>query len=245
MISDRQHRFDTDYAFNGIPIHAARGVHETVLSEISSADNGYTWLEFGGGQGAFAARAFEQKISLKSYDLDPSEWRGPGRAEKLDLNNLPLIFESASIEAIVSIEVIEHLAAPTVFLKEIFRVLKPGGYFIFTTPNINSPVSLLLHALRGEFFTFSKAMYFESGHISVLPDFVLDSALAEAGLLVRRKLAAGEVRTHSRMRTLIISAISKLLWAALPAFKKRFDRIIGDGLCAVFVVQKPNREGVP
>jgi SAM-dependent methyltransferase len=35
-------------------------------------------------------------------------------------------------------DVIEHLINPSVFVKEMYRVLKPGGYMILDTPNLAS-----------------------------------------------------------------------------------------------------------
>lgn len=38
---------------------------------------------------------------------------------------------------VIMTEVIEHLTvSPTIYLKEIYRVLRPGGYLLITTPNV-------------------------------------------------------------------------------------------------------------
>jgi SAM-dependent methyltransferase len=50
------------------------------------------------------------------------------------LGNLPLAAESVDI--IISRSVVEHLSDPAAVEREFFRVLKPGGRFIFITPNI-------------------------------------------------------------------------------------------------------------
>ena len=56
-----------------------------------------------------------------------------------DAQQLP--FDDESFDAVVSLETIEHLEAPRQFLSECYRVLKPGGWFIGSTPNraITSP----------------------------------------------------------------------------------------------------------
>ncbi len=48
---------------------------------------------------------------------------------------------SDSFDTVVSFQVIEHIKDDEAFLKEIFRVLKPGGKAIISTPNINWTLS--------------------------------------------------------------------------------------------------------
>jgi 2-polyprenyl-3-methyl-5-hydroxy-6-metoxy-1,4-benzoquinol methylase len=49
---------------------------------------------------------------------------------------LPL--ETASVEAVHACEVVEHLFDTEGFLKELHRVLVPGGVLVLSTPNLNS-----------------------------------------------------------------------------------------------------------
>ncbi len=53
----------------------------------------------------------------------------------------PFEFEDNSFDTIVSFQVIEHVKKDVDFLKEIHRVLKPGGSAIITTPNIKMTLS--------------------------------------------------------------------------------------------------------
>lgn len=46
-----------------------------------------------------------------------------------------------SFDTVISFQVIEHIKEDHLFLKEIHRVLKPGGQAIITTPNINMSLS--------------------------------------------------------------------------------------------------------
>lgn len=53
-----------------------------------------------------------------------------------DATMLPM--RSDSLDLVVSFELYEHLEAPTRMIKEIHRVLKPGGFLFLTTPNARS-----------------------------------------------------------------------------------------------------------
>lgn len=43
-------------------------------------------------------------------------------------------FNSNSFDCAIGTEVLEHCPNPEIVLKEVFRVLKPGGTFFFTVP---------------------------------------------------------------------------------------------------------------
>lgn len=51
-------------------------------------------------------------------------------------SSYPLPFENNQFETILSFETIEHLPSPHIFIKELYRILKPEGYLVLTTPNI-------------------------------------------------------------------------------------------------------------
>lgn len=72
-------------------------------------------------------------ISLKAVEL--AKKRGV-KAFECDINNGPLPFENDSFNAIFCGEVIEHLIDADHLLDEIYRMLKPNGIAVITTPNL-------------------------------------------------------------------------------------------------------------
>ncbi len=52
----------------------------------------------------------------------------------------PLCFASNSFDCVISFQVIEHIRRDREFVREVRRVLRPGGRFVLTTPN--APMSL-------------------------------------------------------------------------------------------------------
>lgn len=52
----------------------------------------------------------------------------------------PLPFDDATFDWAISFQVIEHIERDAEFVREVHRVLRPGGHFLVTTPN--APMSL-------------------------------------------------------------------------------------------------------
>jgi ubiquinone/menaquinone biosynthesis C-methylase UbiE len=59
--------------------------------------------------------------------------------EKLNARAEKLPFESGSFSVVTANMVLEHFENPAAAFSEIYRVLRPGGLFIFHTPNAKSP----------------------------------------------------------------------------------------------------------
>lgn len=59
-------------------------------------------------------------------------------ASRLDIDSDVFPFEDGSFDAIFAGEIIEHLFDPDHLLDEIYRVLRPGGILVLTTPNLAS-----------------------------------------------------------------------------------------------------------
>jgi SAM-dependent methyltransferase len=54
-----------------------------------------------------------------------------------------LPFAGESFDLIVCLWVLEHVRQPLTVLSEVARVLRPGGHFVFLTPNLRNPLLLL------------------------------------------------------------------------------------------------------
>ncbi len=70
-----------------------------------------------------------------------------------------------SFDTVLCTQVFEHLSHPFESAREIYRVLKPGGYFIMTVPQMNE-----LHEEPHDFFRYTR--------------FGLESLFSEAGFTV-------------------------------------------------------------
>jgi len=66
----------------------------------------------------------------------------------VDLNS-PLPFRSTSFDGVDLVEVIEHIENQPQLIREIHRVLKPGGVVVISTPNILNVMSRLRFLFTG------------------------------------------------------------------------------------------------
>jgi 2-polyprenyl-3-methyl-5-hydroxy-6-metoxy-1,4-benzoquinol methylase len=82
-----------------------------------------------------------------------------------DLNQrLPVADDAADVA--VSIETIEHLENPRALFRELFRILKPGGLLVVTTPNQLSILSKLCLIVKDRHAAFQAVHY--PAHITAL-----------------------------------------------------------------------------
>jgi SAM-dependent methyltransferase len=97
----------------------------------------------------------------------------------LDSGRAPLPDESADV--VVAVETIEHLENPRAFMRELVRLVKPGGQVVVTTPNQLSLLSLLTLIVKRQFQAFQAADY--PAHLTALLEIDLLRIANECGLL--------------------------------------------------------------
>jgi ubiquinone/menaquinone biosynthesis C-methylase UbiE len=61
--------------------------------------------------------------------------------EFIQANIPPLPFKDNTFDSVVSFQVIEHIKDDKTYLKEVYRILKPGGKALISTPNIKLTLS--------------------------------------------------------------------------------------------------------
>lgn len=156
---------------------------ERILREIGDARR---VLDVGCGEGLLlekARRRFPDR-DIEGVDVDPlnvricTEHALPARQGSVDA----LPYPDASVDACLFIEVIEHLPAPEAALRELWRVLRPGGRLLVLVPNDRT--FLLARLATGMW----KEAFYDSGHLRQWTPGALRRALDQAGFdVVRRR----------------------------------------------------------
>jgi 2-polyprenyl-3-methyl-5-hydroxy-6-metoxy-1,4-benzoquinol methylase len=91
-----------------------------------------------GGSAALTLAMIEQGFSAVGADLDHEAETRLGKVfERVNLDGR-LPWQDQSFDAVFSTEGIEHLENHFSFLREMRRILKPGGVLVLTTPNITA-----------------------------------------------------------------------------------------------------------
>jgi SAM-dependent methyltransferase len=132
---------------------AAPGLHRRVLEVLRDLPI-RSVLDLGAGEGAFARTLRSAGYDVTACDVDPSIFRSPEIPFRQGDFNAGIPFDDGAFDAVVFIEVLEHLTHPWKALAEIRRVLRPGGWLILTTPNVTNIRQRLHFLLRGRFYGF-------------------------------------------------------------------------------------------
>jgi SAM-dependent methyltransferase len=99
-------------------------------------------LDVGCGEGSITLKLKQACGAREAYGIDISEKATKLALEKgvraicLDVDNEDFRFEADFFDAVCASEVIEHLFDPDRLIQNCIRVLKPGGIFLLTSPNL-------------------------------------------------------------------------------------------------------------
>lgn len=144
-------------------------------------------LDFGSGNGQLLpllAATFPEAALHAADIMDRPATASTGVTWHRHDLNLPTPIPPDGFEMIMAVEVIEHLENPRQIMREIARLLTPGGVAILTTPNTGSVRSLMTFATRLHHAQFDDSNY--PAHITPLSEVDLTRIGTEAGLICER-----------------------------------------------------------
>jgi 2-polyprenyl-3-methyl-5-hydroxy-6-metoxy-1,4-benzoquinol methylase len=137
--------------------------------------------DIGAGEGRFRAAAPDLCTSYIAVDvLRHAGLPADATFLRADLDREPIPLTDSAVDAAVAIETVEHLENPRAFVRELVRVVRPGGWIAVSTPNQLSLLSLASLLLKGQFAAFQDGSY--PAHRTALLESDLRRIAAECGL---------------------------------------------------------------
>ena len=137
-------------------------IYNAIHRVIAERDLKGKVLDYGAGVGQLASRL----ISLNRFDQVfaadimpmPASLAGKIQWIEQDLNS-PIHNYGDFFDVVIAAEVIEHLENPRAMTRDLWRILRPGGTVIISTPNNESWRAILALIIRGHYVAFGNTSY--------------------------------------------------------------------------------------
>jgi len=165
-----------------------KGLHEFVAERVLAryARPGIRAADLGSGPGAIAARLHAFGCDVLAVDRTAEGFEACLPHVDIDFDGSDFASELgvASFDLVTAVEVIEHVESPIGFLRNISRLLTPGGVAVITTPNVDSLPARAKFLLTGKIRTMDA--FSEPTHISpIFWDLLCRQMLTRAGVRLR------------------------------------------------------------
>jgi 2-polyprenyl-3-methyl-5-hydroxy-6-metoxy-1,4-benzoquinol methylase len=189
------------------------------------------WLDVGCSSGKVTFQLAQKVDQVIGIDLDQTgieiaqKWFKKPNIEYRLADLFASNFPAGDFDGMLFLEVIEHVENPLRFLQEFYRILKPGGVLIISTPNANSYSEILrrLFALSpgrtlGRLQRYQSSNDFDyrtnAGHIYAWTYETLHALLWRAGFMIDTLQPVGYYPISLRIagREVRLFGKSEMLW---------------------------------
>ncbi|MCP9788992.1 methyltransferase domain-containing protein [Cyanobium sp. Maggiore-St4-Cus] len=226
--------------YKGLLIRADKGLHRDIANVIQSlCPPGSRILDMGAGQGALSLRLSELGYKVKAIDSNLEDFKTSGTDFEYELIDFdePGALEAfvkkneSAFDAVLGIEVIEHLENPWSYVRSLASLAKPGGLVIVSTPHTASWLTRIYYLLTGTFFGFQKHNL-SYGHINPIAPFELALIMERSGLININVRAAGT------LPPLYADSLRHLALSIVGLCFRPFQQGLLDGYCVIAVGEK-------
>jgi len=211
---------------------AGAGTHEAALELIRrfQPKPGLV-LDLAAGEGAFSVKLRELGHKVRAVDASRDNWKVsdiPLSITNLDSEFADSITASGEkFDALVAIEIIEHLENPFRFIRECAKLLRPGGLLFLTTPNVESVSSRLMFLYTGRLSSFGAYETVRPAHITPIFKWKLDMMLDEADFkIVHEEYNRIVLGSTGKVKPAIAAAVARLLTPMVKGEKGDEGRLI-------------------
>ena len=111
----------------------------TEITNLLGATEGLRCLDIGSDNGVISYLLRQRGGKWKSADLDYRSIEAMRELVETDVYQIDggrTPFETDEFDCVVIVDFLEHISDDSGFMKEIFRILKPGGVLILNAPNL-------------------------------------------------------------------------------------------------------------
>jgi len=195
-------------------------------------------LDFGAGEGALSARLCDLGYEVTAADKDESSFKcKQAKFSCVDFDSADEITRfvdahEGKFDAVMGIEVIEHVQDQWQYVRQLIKMVKPRGLILITTPNTTSWVSRLIFFFSGRFHQFTDADV-SYGHINPVSPWELMLILRESGAT---EITIGPSGTLPPIYLTGFNKLSLISFLMLPI--RPFMRGILDGWCVMATARK-------
>lgn len=194
-----------------------------------------TLLDIGCGYGFFLELARQRGWSV--YGVEPcAHARAYAASKSLKIDSKDLfaqMYKDETFDVVTLFYVLEHLLNPLKYLKEIRRILKPGGLLLVRVPH-TTPIAKFLKILG-----IPNKIYDVPSHLSDFSPNTIALALGKVGFTEIQTFPGGATRPHALMQH-VVSSGSGLLADVLYALSGK--KLLIPGVSKTTIARKPNYE---
>jgi glycosyltransferase involved in cell wall biosynthesis len=167
---------------------APNTLHHEILSREWPPD--WHVADLGASRGVLSAKLAEKVAHVTSADVERPPNAGAAEAVALDLNgDFDLELGRRRYDAVLVLDVIEHLERPEEGVRKIAEILKPGGTLYASTGNIAYLVMRLSLALGH--FNYGKRGILDLTHTRLFTIYSFKKLLANSGFVIKETRGFG------------------------------------------------------
>lgn len=188
-------------------------------------------LDLAAGQGALSLELQSLGYDVTAVDMDRDNWKVS--AVELIVRDLDsefadgIIGEGSEFDAIAAVEILEHVENPFNFIRQCSKLLRPGGYLVITTPNVESLFSRLVFFYTGRLNGFGEGETVRTAHITPIFKWKLDMMLEESGFeIIDESFLPYEITAGMNFKVRSVARFARLFEPFVKGSKGDVGRVI-------------------